>query len=104
MKQQKTTIAIPEGLQFSQLKLARENNGDVSFNWNVIETICTASGVPVDVLKNAPEDNTAALVIHWYTAHRQAGGAADPVAEDLLAETLLEEKHGQIVSHQPGRA
>lgn len=101
---EKITIAIPDGLQFSQLKLARENDGSVSMDWGVIEQICTASGVPVDVFKNAPEDNTAALIIHWYTAHRQAGGAADSVAEDLLAETIAEQSRGQTISHQPGRA
>lgn len=30
--------------------------------------------------------------------------AADPVADDLIAEAMAEEKAGQQFSHQPGRA
>ena len=38
------------------------------------------------------------------SAHRQHGGEADPVADDLIAEVVAEEEAGQTVSHQPGRA
>ena len=37
-------------------------------------------------------------------AHRAAGGDADPVAEDLLAEVRAEDAAGQLYSHKPGRA
>lgn len=34
----------------------------------------------------------------------QNGGDVDLVAEDLIAEVIAEDKAGQVVSHQPGRA
>ena len=37
-------------------------------------------------------------------AHRQHGGGADPVADDLFTEALIEGAAGQHVSHAPGRA
>ncbi|SFC85314.1 hypothetical protein SAMN05216577_111128 [Pseudomonas citronellolis] len=104
MQQQIARVAIPEELDFSDLRLARETDGSVSFDWAVIERICTASGLPVELLRDGPEDNVAGLVISWYQAHRQRGGATDPVAEDLLSEVRAEEAVGQHVSHVPGRA
>ena len=104
MQQQMTKVAIPEDLEFSDLDLSRKPNGSVSFSWAVIERICEASGLPVETFRDTPEDNVAGLIVAWYQAHRQDGGEADPVAEDLLAEVVAEEKAGQTVSHQPGRA
>lgn len=104
MQQQLAKIAIPDDIDFSDLKLARDPDGAVSFEWAVIERICEASGLPIEVLRDGPEDNVAGLITHWYMAHRANGGAADPVADDLIAEVLIEDAAGQPFSHQPGRA
>lgn len=104
MQKQIARVAIPEGLEFADLHLVREPDGSVSFDWAVIERICAASGMPVELLRDGPEDNVAGLVIGWYQAHRQRGGAADPVAEDLIGEVRAEDAAGQHISHAPGRA
>ena len=104
MQQQLTRVAIPEGLDFADLRLERDADGAVSFDWDVIERICQASQLPVELLRAGPEDNVAGLITHWYMAHRQRGGAADPVAEDLIAEVRAEDAAGQAYSHAPGRA
>jgi hypothetical protein len=98
------TIQVPDDLDFSALKLARDADGMVSFDWGPIETICAASGIDVDIFREAPEDNIAGLLTAWYAAHRQRGGAADPVQEDLIAEAALEDSRGGGISHAPGRA
>lgn len=51
-----------------------------------------------------PEDALAALLTTWYSAHRAAGGHADTVAEELIAEVRAEDAAGQHHSHKPGRA
>jgi len=102
-----TTIAtavIPAGVQFSDLKLARDTDGNVSFDWGVIERICVASGQDVAVFRDGPEDNLASLLATWYHVHRAAGGAPDAVYEDLVAEVRVEDAAGQHYSHAPGRA
>lgn len=104
MQQQMARVVIPDDLTFSDLKLARDPDGAVSFEWAVIERICEASGLPVEVLRDGPEDNVGGLITTWYRAHRQHGGEPDPVAEDLIAEVLIEDAAGQPFSHQPGRA
>lgn len=104
MQQQIAQITIPDDVSFSDLRLARGADGMVSFDWATIERICAASGVPVEMFRDAPEDNVAGLIINWYAAHRQNGGQLDPVAEDLLAEVRAEDAAGQHVSHAPGRA
>lgn len=104
MQQQMAKVAIPDDLNFSDLRLARDPDGGVSFDWNVVERICEASGLPVEMFRDAPEDNVSGLIVGWYQAHRKHGGEADPVADDLIAEVVAEEKAGQTVSHQPGRA
>lgn len=104
MQQQLARVAIPEGLSFADLRLAREADGSVSFDWSVIERICTASGLPVEILRDGPEDNVVGLILGWYEAHRQRGGTPDPVVDDLEAERVAEDAAGQYASHAPGRA
>ena len=103
--QQKTTAAIiPSDVRFSDLKLARDPDGHVSFDWTPIERICAASGHDVAVFRDGPEDNLASLLSSWYHAHRSAGGEPDAVYEDLISEVRAEDAAGQHYSHAPGRA
>lgn len=89
---------------FADLKLARDPDGGVSFDWDVIGRICAASNLPPEILRDAPEENVAGLIMGWYRSHLNAGGEPDPVAEDLISETHIEDERGQHASHQPGRA
>lgn len=101
----KTPISIPFGVAFADLRLARDSQtGDVSFDVAIIERIEAESGLPAGFFMGQHEDALAALITTWYSAHRAAGGAADPVAEDLLAEVLAEDAAGQPYSYAPGRA
>ena len=104
MQQQLTRLAIPDDIEFTTLRLARDADGAVSFDWSVIERICRANNLPVELLREGPEDNVAGMQIGWYSAHRNAGGAHDPVAEDLLADVQAEDAAGQAFSYEPGRA
>ncbi|ELQ8318149.1 hypothetical protein B382_19830 [Stutzerimonas stutzeri B1SMN1] len=104
MEQRLARVAIPDDLSFSDLQLTREPDGSVSFNWWVVERICAASGLPVEILRDGPEDNVCGLIVGWYQLHRQHGGEADPVAEDLESERVAEDAAGQYASHAPGRA
>lgn len=104
MTTQTLMMVIPPDLQFSELRLARDASGDVSFDWAPIERICRASNVPIETFRDSPEDNVAALLTFWYRAHLEAGGAPDPVQEDLIAEAAAEDAAGQPYSHAPGLA
>jgi hypothetical protein len=100
-----TSIGIPAGLAFADLKLARDpQTGDVSFDQAVIEQICEANGLAPDHFMVRHEDALAELLTAWYRAHLAAGGAPDPVQEDLIAEAQAEDERGGGLSHQPGRA
>lgn len=103
IRKKAVSLAIPEGVSFADLKLSRDADGFVSFDWQPIETICTANKMPVGLLRNN-EDNACGLIVKWYAAHLAAGGERDAVADDLIAETLAEDAAGQCVSHAPGRA
>ena len=85
------TVRIPDNLEFSNLKLTRDTDGVVSFDWTPIEAICTASGISPAVFRDMPEGNVAGLIIQWYSMHLQHGGERDPVADQLLAEVALED-------------
>lgn len=98
------TLSVPDDLDFANLKLARDADGHVSFAWDPIERLCQINGIDIALFRDAPEDNVSGLITAWYFAHRQRGGAADPVQEDLIAETLLEDALGGGISHAPGRA
>ena len=100
-----TPISIPIGMSFSELRLGRDpQTGDVSFDTAIIERIEQESGLPACFFMGQHEDALTSLITTWYSAHRAAGGDADPVAEDLLAEVRAEDAAGQLYSHKPGRA
>lgn len=97
-------LEIPDSLDFAALKLARDPDGHVSFDWAPIDALCMLNGLDSDIFKNGPEDNVCALIIAWYGAHRQHGGAADATADDLIREAFAEDLHGGGFSYEPGRA
>lgn len=97
-------VSIPPGVTFADLKLARDADGTVSFDWVPIERICAASGIDVAVLRDQDEDNLASLLTVWYRHHLAMGGAPDPVYTDLIGEVEAEDQHGGGLSHKPGRA
>lgn len=98
-----TTIRIPDGLTFADLKLRREPDGSVSFDRAVIARVCEASGIDAARFC-ADEDALSSLLVAWYRAHRAQGVAPDPVEEDLIAEVRAEDAHGGGISYPPGRA
>lgn len=100
-----TPISIPLGMTFADLRLERDSKtGDVSFDTSVIERIEAESGLPAGFFMGQHEDAVAGLIVAWYTQHLAAGGARDPVADDLIAEVQAEDAAGQRYSHAPGRA
>lgn len=99
------SIVIPDDVQFSSLRLSRDTqSGDIELDWDPIARICAASGLDVAVFREAPEDNLAGLLTHWYRAHRAAGGAPDRTMDDLIGEADIEDTHGGGLSYPPGRA
>lgn len=104
MTNQTHTLQVPDDLDFAQLKLARDSDGAVSFDWTPIERLCSVNGLDVEIFRAGPEDNISGLVIAWYMAHLEAGGAPDPVQDDLIAEALAEDQFGGGLSYPPGRA
>lgn len=101
---QLVAIVIPDDVPFSALKLARDADGAVSFDWSPIERICDASGIDVALLRDQHEDNVAGVLAAWYRQHLAAGGARDAAMDDLIAEADAEDAAGQHYSHAPGRA
>ena len=104
MQQRLMQLKVPEDISFSDLNLARDPDGNVSFDMSVIERLCESSNVPLELITESPEDNAARLIVAWYHAHLDQGGNRDPVADDLIAEAKAEDAAGQHYSHAPGRA
>ena len=97
-------IRIPADLPFSALGLTRTPSGEMEFDWEPIRQICEASGIPVETFTESDEAHVVDLLVQWYRHHLAAGGEPDPTMADIIAETAIEDAHGQHVSHQPGRA
>jgi len=106
MTMSKFNISVPEGLSIEDLHLTRDPvTGATEFNWAPLEAICRESGLDIALFRDMPEDNVAGLLMTWYRAHRDAGGAHDPVFEQLIAEAEAEDTFGehriQRGSHKP---
>ena len=99
-----TKIIFPPGVEFSDLRLCRDAAGRVTFEWRPIAAICEASGLELTLFSEGPEDNVASLMVHWYHQHLANGGARDAIQDELIAETIFEDHHGDGTSHMPGHA
>ena len=104
MQPTQITAVVPDDVRFTDLKLTRNADGHVSFDWSPIERICAASGIDVAVLRDGPEDNLAGLLAGWYQQHIAMGGEPVSSYEDLIEEAHAEDAAGQLYSHAPGRA
>ncbi len=102
MRKSLLRLSIPDTVQFSELELSFVGS-DLAFNWEPIEKICGHNGLNIAIFKHSPESNVCDLLTHWYTKHRESGGALDPVMEEYLAEVQAEEKVGLIVEKQHAR-
>jgi len=104
MQRQLAAVIIPDDVDFADLRLGRDADGMVTFDWQPLSRICEASGLAWELLRDGPEDNVSGLMVAWYNAHRADGGDPDAVAEDLIAEVRAEDAAGQWYSFEPGRA
>ena len=102
--QKQLKISIPQNIDFSDLELNRNPSGGITFNAEIINAICNASGIDPKIFLESHEDNMAGLIIEWYANHLKNGGEHDPVADDLIAETLAEDQLGGGISLPPGSA
>jgi hypothetical protein len=99
----KIQLSIPDTIRFADLNLAFDPSGGISFNWEPIERICGHNGMSADIFKRQHEDNVAGLITHWYAQHLAAGGERDQVADELIAETALEEVGGLGAVEPPSK-
>ena len=98
-------VTIPDGVEFADLRLSRNvDDGLLRFKIAPIEAICEASVLDLDEVVQGPQPLVGLLIAAWYAAHREQGGAPDPVQEDLMEEARLEMKHGGGFSYPPGHA
>jgi hypothetical protein len=104
MATQTHVLQVPDDLDFAALKLARDADGSVSFEWGPIERLCAVNGLDIEIFRDGPEDNISGLVVAWYLAHLEQGGAPDPVQDDLIAEAMAEDEFGGGFSYPPGTA
>jgi len=79
-------IKIPMGIDFEDLELAFDENGDMCYNVKPIEAICQASDLDMAHFSDGPEENLRQLIAAWYSAHRKQGGVSNPVAEEFFAD------------------
>jgi hypothetical protein len=86
MKRQTTKIAVPADLAFDALRLTREPDGSVRFDWAVVERICQASGLPLEMFRDACVFHAHSVahstgirpLIPRPFGHPRAGGDAGP--------------------------
>lgn len=97
-------ISIPQDIDFRNLKLNRKPGGGITFDAEIINIICNTSGIDPKVFWESHEENMSELIILWYINHLKNGGEHDPVADDLISETIAEDQRGGGISHTPGSA
>ena len=97
-------MVSPQGVDFSALNLRRDTTtGAISFDWEPIDQICEASGLPRDWARQDAENRASGIMVAWYVSYLEQGGNRDAVADELFSEAFIEMAHGSD-SFSPGRA
>ena len=87
-------LIIPDGVNFSDLHLSRDVvTGEIEFDTRQIDIVVLHNPSIRRVFDT--EDGTASFLVAWYRAHRAAGGQADLVQEQILAEIEAEDRFGE---------
>lgn len=81
-------FSYPSSMCFSDLRLAREDKGDVSFDREGIERLCIRSGLPADFFWVSHEDALGDFLSIWYRDARSRGEPEDQVEEALVEKPL----------------
>ncbi|MGH8761948.1 MAG: hypothetical protein ACREUR_01805 [Nitrosospira sp.] len=99
-------LIIPEYINLSELKLggSSSTDGNIEFDWALIEDICNASGIDISEFLDSYEDNACGLIHQWYAEHKARGGEDDPVMEDMIATAKIEEMLDGLDGRKPGSA
>lgn len=86
-------FVIPAGMAFSELRLTIGPDESIGFDTQAIERICEASDISLNVTEPTEEDvrSLVSLIVTWYSAHLEHGGAHDAAADRLIAEGLQDE-------------
>lgn len=90
----KINLIIPDGVEFSDLKLSLTPDGSLECDVETINRICDASGIDPSIFFESNEANLMQLILDWYKMHRANGGAPDAVIEDVRAEVDVEDATG----------
>jgi hypothetical protein len=86
----------PENHRFSLLELMQDSSsdGNIEFDWSLVEDICAASGMEMAEFLDTREHEASTLIHQWYAEHRGRGGIPDAVMEDILTAAEIEEALG----------
>lgn len=85
------SIETPAGWRFSDLRLRREDNGDVSFDTDALRAVLVNPS-DYDWLMSHHEDALGEVLHRLYAASVEHLGAEDPVQETIIAEVLEEDR------------
>ncbi len=99
-----TSIAIPNGMAFSDLKLSRATNGDMEFDSEILRDLFAVNRIDEELFFSGPDENLATLLIAWYQAALEMGEPKNPIMEDIAEEMRIENELGDGNSHPPGTA
>jgi hypothetical protein len=81
-------IVVPDEVQFKDLELFREENGNVRYNLDTMNKVIDASGVdPVMLLDWG---NLSLLLVAWHERAVSGGEPRDPVMVELMSEVMEE--------------
>ena len=78
-------LRIPAGVSFAELHLERQPSGRLLYMVDPLASCCEANEFDVGKFLG-DEDLARWLITEWYLAHQAAGGAPDPIAEQILAK------------------
>ena len=93
-------LTIPSGVNFADLKF-RIDGTDYLFQKSVLMQFCRHNQIHWNRLDIHEQGD---ILRRWYDLHLAAGGARDPVMENLRAEIAAEERVQGGIQIPPGTA
>jgi hypothetical protein len=88
MTKKPVRIVVPDDVQFKDLQLFRDVEGNVRYNPDAMNKVIEASGVDPGMLLDW--SNLSTLLVVWHEVAVKGGQPPDPVMEELMVEVMEE--------------
>ncbi|HNV58171.1 MAG TPA: hypothetical protein PKH72_00815 [Rhodoferax sp.] len=83
-----TTLKLPQGYTFADLKVRRCDADAIDLDMDIVKLVCKLNGLDFEKVLTNPGPVVSAILTVWYKSHLDQGGEPDGVMEFFRLQGL----------------